>query len=120
MGSHWGQIAEKLRISRADRGAIAMVMPSLRSANKALAFLSLALATACATVQPETWSTPNTGRVVCQRYEQEPCGLKLAECGADKTVEFSCIHEATYFGPGDHPTVPADFAPDVAKGESSK
>jgi hypothetical protein len=77
---------------------------------------------ACVTSQPETWENHGTGKMVCLRYEQEECGLRLWKCGPDHSVEFECLTDAVYLGPGDHldtksivkkerPTMPADYAP---------
>jgi len=61
--------------------------------------LILVFVTSCVSVsQPEKWELPTGEKVVCMQYKQEACGLSLLKCG---TVDFECLKEAKYSGPGD-------------------
>lgn len=60
------------------------------------------LVTGCATSQPEKWELSATGeKLICLHYEQDKCGLALQKCGDERTVDFLCVTEARYLGPGD-------------------
>lgn len=87
--------------------------------------LLLVLVAGCVTSQPETWENHGTGKMVCLRYEQEECGLRLWKCGPEHSVEFQCLSDAVYYGPGDKtaappPKPPVLLSPAPAKGEHPK
>lgn len=64
-------------------------------------FLLLALASCTTVSQSERWSLPTGEKVICLKYEQQTCGLSLLKCGHDHSVDFECLSEAQYYGPGD-------------------
>lgn len=75
-------------------------------------FLSLlvVLLAGCRTVsQPEAFKMPTGERIECQQYEQKECGMTLRDCGPEHSVEFECLRNVDYIGPGS--AVPANYAP---------
>jgi len=66
------------------------------------ALLLFVFLSACATSQPEKWELPTSEKVICQSYEQTSCGLALKDCGDSRSVQFECLNQAIYWGPGEY------------------
>jgi|GEM_PF-3849386 len=67
-----------------------------------LLILLVLLAGCTTTAQPERWELPTSEKIICLRYEQAECGLSLLSCGDDHSVDFECLTEAKYLGPGEY------------------
>ena len=70
-------------------------------------FLIMLFVSGCQTSQAERWQLPTGEQIICLKYEQAECGLLLKKCGDERSVDFDCMSEAKYLGPGDY------FEPDI-------